>query len=434
MHQSLPARLAGAALLAVSYSVAAQEPVTNTIPVQTLAEPAKPEVREIGFKVKTRGGFSIESDDGSAGFDIEGRTVFDVNYFDGFYNQGGDGATGSESELRRARFGFNGWYSKDWNYTFLVNLAEDTRSIDETATTIDTAMVQYTGFKYADVTVGRFKRPVSLDILTSSNWQPLTELAYIWELAPANDITKFSLQASKLFEFGNKSGLVYQLALSDAYAEDEPTKSGKDHYALNGRLVYTPWVDKGRVLHLGLSYGDQNPGDGATTNVRSRLGVHGISKLTLAASQPIDSDSQYGLEAAGIFGPMSFQAEYLSRSIGGAEGSGDIDVSGYYLTGTYTLTGESRGYKRKDGRFDKIVPANHRFGAIELVARIQSATVSPQGGTEVSADAYTVGANWYPIRAVKLALDVTQATVDGLDTGAAGDSGRAVVGRVQWVF
>ena len=27
---------------------------------------------------------------------------------------------------------------------------------------------------------------------------------------------------------------------------------------------------------------------------------------------------------------MSFQAEYLSRSIGGAEGSADIDVSGYY--------------------------------------------------------------------------------------------------------
>ncbi|AXQ28917.1 hypothetical protein D0B54_09560 [Solimonas sp. K1W22B-7] len=422
------APLVGVCTLALSGAVAAQE-VLPTIPVV----PLHPAQDEITFKVKTRGGFGIESSDGMAGFELEGRAAYDVDVFDGLYNLNGHGDSGSESELRRLRFGFSGWYTKNWNYSILIDIEDGDRAIDDSVTTIDTAMLQYTGFKYADLTIGRFKRPVSMEVLTSSNWLSFNEQSFIWELAPANDIAKFSLMASKLFEFGG-SGLLYQFAVSDDYQEDLPAKSGSDSHAINARAVYTPWAEKGRVLHFGASYGDQNPGEAATTRVRSRLGVHGIDRFVLLDTIDIDSDRQYALEAALIQGPFSLQAEYVSRAIGGRSGDPDVDVDGWYLQGTWTLTGEPRGYKRKDGRFDRVDPKNKDYGAVELVARAQQGTVSPDGGTEVEASGYQFGVNWYPLRSIKLMLDYTTASVDNIDTQDAGDDGNAITSRIQWVF
>lgn len=433
MSFRFPLRLMSVAVLSWSGAALAQETL-STIPVEEI-RPVEPEPTTVSFVVDTAGGFSIETSDGKAGFAVEGRASYDFDFFDGIHNVSGDGDFGSESEFRRVRFGFNGWYTENWHYEFLIDVSDGDRDVGDTETTIDTASLHYTGFKYANINIGRYKRPVGLEILTSSNWRPFNENAIIWDLAPDNNTTKFSLGASKLFDLAGESHFLYQVAMSDTYREDQPEGTGIDRYAFNGRAVFMPVVAKGRVMHFGLSYADQNPGDGETTRIRSRFGVHAAERSTLVDTMAIDGDSQYGLEFAMISGPVMVSAEYIDRSISGADGAADVTARGYYVTAGYTLTGESRGYKIKDGRLDKIKPANTSYGAIELLARAQSANVQQDmGGADVDISSYSLGATWYPISAIKVMLEYSYTTVDGLDTGAAGDDGQAVTTRLQWVW
>ncbi len=71
----------------------------------------------------------------------------------------------------------------------------------------------------------------------------------------------------------------------------------------------------------------------------------------------VDHADQFGLEAAGVFGPFSVQGEYQTADFDGAnDGASDVDTGGYYVQASYILTGESRGYTGKAGKFDKVRP------------------------------------------------------------------------------
>ena len=111
--------------------------------------------------------------------------------------------------------------------------------------------------------------------------------------------------------------------------------------------------------------------------------------------------NRYGAEAAGVYGPFSLQAEYL-RSAVNREDAGNPDVSfdGWYVMGSWVLTGESRGYVFEEARFKNPKPkgivGKGGIGAWELLARYSTLDLSDgdvDGGEE---DNVTVGLNWYP--------------------------------------
>ena len=74
-----------------------------------------------------------------------------------------------------------------------------------------------------------------------------------------------------------------------------------------------------------------------------------------------------------VYGPASLQFEWMSalvdRPIGDA-----IQYNGYYIFGSFFLTGEHRPYKTSSGAFDRVKPKNNfdgkgGWGALELAAR-----------------------------------------------------------------
>ncbi len=108
-----------------------------------------------------------------------------------------------------------------------------------------------------------------------------------------------------------------------------------------------------------------------------------------------------GAELAAVYGPFSLQGEYIHANVN-RELAENLDFDGYYVYGSWFLTGESRNYRPDKGVFDVLVPKqafslNHGgLGAWELGVRFSSLDLTDEninGGEERN---LTVGLNWYP--------------------------------------
>ena len=391
----------------------------------------------------TGGGIKVKSDNGNT-FSIGGRIMYDMDFFDGLYNSDfgaaddelGDSA--SEAEFRRTRVNVKGTSGQNWGYKITVD-------IDEGEAEIDTGYIKYQGFSFADVVLGRFKAPFGLEELTSSKWISTIERSPTAEIGFLSGKPSFQLGLQ-----GHTDSLFWGASIID---EDNEDTDGQDSYSLAGRLGGHFGVGENGFVHLAASYAMRDFGDDGENRFRTRLGVHTTGRVT-AGRFGVDDADQFGLEAAGVFGPFSLQGEYRSADFDEGDedvpGSGvnangrtvtDVDVDGYYLQASYFLTGESRGYKGKAGKFDKIKPKGPR-GAWELVAKYEDGEVDADATPDdAEFELLTLGVNWYANNNLKFMLNYLDADTDGF-TSIGGDSldvideedGSAISLRAQYAF
>ena len=142
------------------------------------------------------------------------------------------------------------------------------------------------------------------------------------------------------------------------------------------------------------------------------------------------------LEFGAVHGPWSIQAEYLKMWVSSPE-TGDPRFNGWYLAGSWILTGESRSYSRKGGFFYKVAPNNpigrgkSGKGAVELTFRYSDTdfTDSQIHGGEFRR--WSVGANWYATDQWRLEVNYGQGRLDRF--GLNGDTDFLQF-RLQWQF
>ena len=65
---------------------------------------------------------------------------------------------------------------------------------------------------------------------------------------------------------------------------------------------------------------------------------------------------QFGLEAAYVNGPLYLQGEYLASRVGRESQLSSLTFDGWYVYGSWFLTGESRTYLMGTGTFGRITP------------------------------------------------------------------------------
>ena len=97
---------------------------------------------------------------------VTGRVQFDARNISNDYNASYDrdsASVGDNFEIRRARIGVSGTINKDISYEVVGN------GVGSSTNWIDTAYGNYGFNKKAQVRVGRFKQPFSLEEMTSSN-------------------------------------------------------------------------------------------------------------------------------------------------------------------------------------------------------------------------------------------------------------------------
>jgi len=181
-------------------------------------------------------------------------------------------------------------------------------------------------------------------------------------------------------------------------------------------------------LHLGaaLRYAGA---DNNTMRYKGRPETNVSDNYVDTGNLPGDHAWHLGLELLWNEGPFSVLAEY-NRAAVNSPAQGDPVFSGYYITGSWVLTGETRPYDRTTGYARRVMPKG-RWGAPELVARFSHVDLNDgvvQGG---SFDKTYLGINWWATRKWKAGFGWGRTWLDRFGTTGVTDSYQT---RLQWIY
>jgi phosphate-selective porin OprO and OprP len=384
---------------------------------------------------------TLRTPDGMFEVALRGRAHFDT----GAYFQDDDRLPaiapgrdlGSGSNFRRAHLGMEGKFMRDWGFQLEMNFGG---SGAETPGVINDAWISYSGFKPLTFFAGALKPSMTMDDTTSSNDIPFIERA-----TPVNLATSFGGGDGRA-AFGAR-GNNDNFYASLYYAGGLIGEGGADEEsALVGRAAYHFQPSNDSTVHIGASGThvftfNQPSGGPATFNLQDRPELRiDATRLASTGTLNVEDARVYGPEFGFNWKNLYGQAEYYRYDIDRI-GAPEANFDGWYVQGTYLLTGENRPYDAKTASFSAPKPSTPfgfggSMGAWELAARYSatnlddhasnstclatvsggSATLNPaatssciRGGEQ---DIITLGVNWYPNRNVRFMLNYLIADVD----------------------
>lgn len=299
------------------------------------------------------------------------------------------------------------------------------------------------------IRIGHFREPYSLEGMTSSNF--ITFL----ERSPANVISPARNWGVCGYWWPDDERMLFSLgAFREGTASSGQSTGDGDNWAYTARLTGLPVYDSEgalfRLVHLGGAFSQRTPQNGVI-NFTPRTGSNLLTVEDNPGSPflpdldvPAHDYQLYNLQAATVYGPVSFQAEWQATTVQ-RTGDGLLFVHGTYGFVSWFLTGEHRGYDRTRGAFDRIDvlrplvrSGKERFaqggrprgiGALELAARLawfdfQSSKLPlDRNGMPVGTSLYelTLGINWYLNSNTRVMFNYTGGFADksGFDPAAA---------------
>lgn len=443
---------------------------------------AAEEKKKSEIKATFKDGIIFESGDKKHSMALTGRVHFDYRDISG-YDESHDPDTttiADQFEVRRARIGVKGKFYEHIGYEVAIN------GVGSSANLVDTAWVNLGWWKPAQFQVGRFKQPMSLEELTSSNNITFAERSFVNALVPTKKL-------GAMIHGEPTPGLVYGISVfQNGFNETNNEDDGK---FIGGRVAanvaqFAGWKES--VLHVGVSGYDgewatkpvttsQNSTSATTrsTFVGFRTEGRGLSNIYraqisgdnavatpggTATNQAKVDQRAYGIELAGSYKQFKLQGEYIKANFDAQYDSavaadsatvgGDVDA--WYAAASWMLTGETYANTYKGGAWGGIKP-NTPFslesgkgkGAWELALRYSKFDASDIKVTDAGrgarlqgtpeADAYTVGLNWYLNPNLRFMLDYVYTDYDTafspIDSGLpAEDSEKALTLRGQFNF
>jgi phosphate-selective porin OprO/OprP len=336
---------------------------------------------------------------------VTGRVHFDARNIDNSLNAMADrdsASVGDTFELRRARIGVVGTINKDIGYEIVGN------AVGGTTNWIDTAWANYGFNKNAQVRVGRFKQPFSLEELTSSNNIDFMERSYGNQMVPGkrlgammhgepmagltygvsvyqdgfNELTNQNSLGTKqaarltlnLAQIKDMKDTVLHVGLGYTGGESQvtPTNSGNTQEAAKRETRATIVSMRTENRGLANAYRAQIGGDYlmAATNTAAAGSVTGGLDYGQTANNAITINQKLrGLELAGANGPFKFQMETFNSKYAAsgtiqnlaspattALNTMGVQVKAQYIELMYNITGESWADAYKGGAFGGIKP------------------------------------------------------------------------------
>ncbi|WP_367155093.1 OprO/OprP family phosphate-selective porin [Methylomonas sp. HYX-M1] len=344
-------------------------------------------------------GVEFESKDKDFKFRMGGRIHADASYTSGDDNLAEDGdriEANDGTEVRRARIEMLGTFYKDWDFKSQWDFADNKVSTKD-------LFIQYTGLKDMEITAGQQKQAFSRELQESSNDMMFMERSLMNALNEPTVDRAIGLNVGSFQNDWTGQVGIYGETV-DPNAQNDKADEG---WAINTRWTYAPINEKTKLIHLGIAgnYRDPNAADavqGPTSSLRLRSETSHMSNLHLidtGSISNIDAIKMVGLEANGLYGPFTLGGEYTQMWLERKNGNDDAEFNGWYTEASYTLTGESRKYKK--GKFYKVEPKsnfslkNGTWGAWELAARYSEADLNSGVVKGGQMSLLTVALNWY---------------------------------------
>jgi len=352
------------------------------------------------------------------------------------------------TNFRRARFGIDGKIAKDFGYSLLYEFGG---SGAEEGGRIHEAYLQYTGFKPAIIKLGAMEPNIGLSAATSTSAMPLMERPAAAEIArnvaAGDGRSALQIQANTVFGEGD-TGLTTNLfgATAVTGATVGAAQAFGEQQAWIGRVAVAPSLASGFTAHLGgnIQYVFHPSDATGGTNPRYPVQLRDRPELRVDGTRLIDTGAidarhikVYGGEAALGYNQFLVEGEYfkfdIDRRETGAVALGDPDFDGWYVQGSWVLTGEKRAYNNGEARFDgpkpnfNFNPSAGTWGAFEIAARYSTVNLdwnagsggltTPTGGIRGGEQKiWSAGVNWYMNPVMRMMFDYQHVNVDRLNS------------------
>ena len=332
-------------------------------------------------------------------------------------------------ETRRLYLSFNGTIYSNTYYKVDIDFGGAKVAINNAYLQINNLL------PFAQVRVGQFKEPINMENLADDTTTTFMERALPNALVPSYD-----KGAQIMNNWDGKrgtwaAGVFWTTDSTTAKAPEDATTAVNSGEAFTARATFLPWYqdDGAKLLHVGaaVSYRQPNSVQYKATP-EDHLAPTFIDTKTILNTT---SATLGGLEAALVYGPASVQAEYIQSSVARSAGP-DLGFSGYYVQGSYFLTGEHRVYNTGTGVFDTVSPKNNfdgkgGLGAWELAARYSHLDLSDKDVQGGALSDITAGLNWYLNPNMKIMLNYVSTV---LDKGTTDGDAHSLMARFQVVF
>jgi phosphate-selective porin OprO/OprP len=394
-----------------------------------------------GVKVTINNGRpTISGDD----FSLSLRAL--VQYDSAYYGQGQLPAGtdfSSGNDFRRARFGFEGTAFKDWSYQFIYDFGGS----GVEGSTISAAYVQYNGLAPVHLRLGAFPPSESFDDSTSASDLLFLERSQPTDLA-RSIAGSDGRDAAQIFAYDDN--YFVSAAYTGSLVGDAATFDEQQAIVARGAYRFVALDDVNFALGADTTYvikfPDLTAGDNSAHAFRLRerpeLNVD-ANGIRLIDTGNIDADHgwEWGVEAAGNYHNFYGQGGYFGfdasrRDLGNPLGLSDPSFNGWYLQGSWILTGEVKKYKPETGSWGVPKPSEPfsldkpGIGAWELAARYSDLDLNyhaGQDGLAIPVDGirggdqriWSAGINWYPNQVIRFMLDYQHVDVSRLNTAGA---------------
>ena len=306
--------------------------------------------------------------------------------------------------LRRARLGIEATMLDYYEFRLLPDFAGSSPTITDA----------YLNVHYWDAfqfTVGKFKQPVSYEQLIQDRYVPTMERSMIDQLVPARDEGAM-IHGRNLFD----KRLDYAVSVSNGEINGNgDTNDGKD---VDGRVAVRPFaggqLDWLRRLQVGVSGGtgvENEPVNPNTYKTPATVPWFAYKSGVVAdgVRSRLTPELAYFFHSFGFATQYYYQDQELRPSASSALLI-DVPINGFYVMGTYLLTGEQRfDYTQQIDPicpFDLRMPFSHpgaweavvRFSHLEVDSKVfatGAANLADPTKYSPAATESTIGFNWY---------------------------------------
>ena len=355
-----------------------------------------------------KSGLRLDSADGKFKLKIGGRVQNDWSVYSTRKKlRRRFGRIGDGTELRRARLFMEGSVYGNIKYKMQYDFASSDPFKD--------AYIQVKKLPLVgNFTVGHFKEPFSLEELTSGKYLTFMERALPNVFASSRNL---GVRFNTSF-FDKRTTAAFGFFRDGNPADTDTTFGNSGIYNATTRLTLLPWYqEKGKQLvHLGLSYRHAFHDKTNKIRFRQRPEAHLGPRFVETPKFHVDDIDYFNPEVAVVYGPASLQFEWLSALVDRPAGD-DIQYDGYYIFGSFFLTGERRPYKTSSGAFDRVKPKNNfdgrgGLGALELAARYSMLDLNDEDLNGGELANFSLGLNWYLNPNVRFMLNYVRAMLD----------------------